>query len=50
MAGVPVEAVQENVAPLTPDVRVTSDELVPEQMVCANWLLVTKGIGFTVVI
>jgi hypothetical protein len=50
IAGVPVIAVQVNVAPLTPELIVTNEELVPEQTVCVNGLFVTVGIGFTVTV
>ena len=40
-------AVQAKVVPATPEVRVTSVVLAPEQMVCDNGELVTVGFGFT---
>ena len=44
---VDVEAVHENVVPVTFDVRVTSIVLAPEQIVCVSGELVTAGFGFT---
>ena len=41
------DAVQAKVVPLTPEVRVTSVVLAPEQIVCANGELLTFGVGFT---
>ena len=41
------DAVQAKVVPETLEVRVISDVLVPEQMVCDNGELVTVGNGFT---
>ena len=40
-------AVQAKVVPATPEVRVTSVVLPPEQMVCDKGELVTVGFGFT---
>jgi hypothetical protein len=50
IAGEPVMAVHANVAPLTPEVKVTNEELVPEHTACESGLLVTVGIGFTVTV
>ena len=42
-------AVHAKVAPDTLDVSVTSVEAAPEQIVCVNGLLLTVGVGFTVI-
>ena len=44
---VPAVAVQAKVAPETFEVRVTSVELPPEQMVCVKGELETVGVGLT---
>ena len=43
-------AVHAKVVPATPEVRVTSVELAPEQIVCVNGELVTVGEGLTVIV
>jgi hypothetical protein len=50
IVGVPVDAVHVNVVPLTPEVRFTSDVLVPEHILCDKGLFVTVAVGFTVIV
>ena len=44
------ETTQLKVAPATPDVKVTADEVEPEQIVCDIGLFVIVGVGFTVTV